>query len=493
MKASAQGILVGVLLLASFGAWSFGLPGVVHCALSDDCKKTLEEGAGQAAGAAKKIVEVTSPAGLYLKTVEEAGKSTTEAAQKALGGVTAVYTKAWKDVGQQARASFDDTVEAAKAAERFGERQLQLNLDSAKKSLEQAKEGKYIDAIWGDARRRAEGTESNAFKATQESKVINAGAQAAAVTYGGPGGAAAYAAWSTYRATGDANLAFRAGLASAAQAQFGTTIQGMPAGTAGEAVRKAALAGAAGGIAVAAAGGDEKAIQEGFLKAGGSVLLQVGSDKAKAYVAKSGEAGQALVCISAKDVDCLSKTTYAKDLKGRFKLDGNGKPIIDQKVMDTAKQVGKFVRAQEGSLTAKELEVTRGISKLPQAEVIPVLKNRYAVTWSLGKTKADEIQYGVPAVVLTQVGAEPPFVFEASYKGGPPSETLVAHYYCAAPPFLRELEVVTEGTSCEALHYREARSTEVIWQSPSHPESCVPKTLAFIKHLKTLDVSCVKG
>jgi len=34
-------------------------------------------------------------------------------------------------------------------------------------------------------------------------------------------------------------------------------------------------------------------------------------------------------CISAKDVDCLSNTTYARDAKGKILYDSNGKPRID--------------------------------------------------------------------------------------------------------------------------------------------------------------------
>ncbi len=136
---------------------------------------------------------------------------------------------------------------------------------------------KSVDAMWGLGTEPAKSGEANFFKATQESKVVNAAAAIAATAYGGPAGAAAYAAWSTYRQTGNADMALRAGLLAAVTSEVGSAVAQMPAGTTGEIIKKAAMAGAAGGISVAAAGGDEQAIKDGFLKSAGNVLIQGGS------------------------------------------------------------------------------------------------------------------------------------------------------------------------------------------------------------------------
>src|ERR1700757_2916104 len=108
--------------------------------------------------------------------------------------------------------------------------------------------------MWGLATEPAQSGEENFAKATQESEVINAAAGSAAAVYGGPAGAAAYAAWSTYRRTGNADMALRAGILAGGTSQLGSSVAKMPAGTTGEIIKKAAVAGAAGGISVAAAG-----------------------------------------------------------------------------------------------------------------------------------------------------------------------------------------------------------------------------------------------
>jgi hypothetical protein len=68
---------------------------------------------------------------------------------------------------------------------------------------------------------------------------------------------------------------------------MGTSVAQMPSSTAGDILKKAALAGAAGGISVAAAGGDEKDIKDGFLKSGGAVLIQGGTEKLTAFGSSS--------------------------------------------------------------------------------------------------------------------------------------------------------------------------------------------------------------
>ena len=122
-------------------------------------------------------------------------------------------------------------------------------------------------------------------------------------------------------------MALRAGVFAAATAQMGTAGAKLPAGTAGEVIKKAAVAGAAGGIAVAAAGGDEQAVKEGFLKSAGAVLVQAGSDKLKAYSPKAKDAYDTVHCLSARDVDCLSNTTRARDAKGKILSTRTGKSI----------------------------------------------------------------------------------------------------------------------------------------------------------------------
>ncbi|WP_244510670.1 hypothetical protein [Microvirga guangxiensis] len=88
--------------------------------------------------------------------------------------------------------------------------------------------------------------------------------QIAASTYGGPAGAAAFAAWYTNKKTGDLDHAIRGGvIAGAASAGYANT-SAMPSGTVGEVAKKALFTGAVGGVAFAAAGGNDAAVCDAF-------------------------------------------------------------------------------------------------------------------------------------------------------------------------------------------------------------------------------------
>ena len=67
---------------------------------------------------------------------------------------------------------------------------------------------------------------------------------------------------------------------------------------------------------MAAAGGDEQAIKDGFLKSAGAVLVQGGSDKLKAYSPKAKDAYETVQCISARDVDCVVKDDLGAGCRG---------------------------------------------------------------------------------------------------------------------------------------------------------------------------------
>jgi hypothetical protein len=259
----------------------------------------------------------------------------------------------------------------------------------------------------GAAVEPAESSEKNFSKAVQESDVLNAAAQALATAYGGPAGAAAYAAWYTYRATGDANLALKAGAFSIVTSYAGGSVANMPAGTAGEVLKKAAVTGAVAGLAAAAAGGDEQAVKDAVLRSGGAVLVQGASDKLKAYSPNAHNAIQTVQCISARDIDCLSNTTYAKDGKGKLLYDKDGRPRIDTTKLDPKQYVGQWTSIDPKSVEGKKNKVVTAISEIPQTQSIPINHNKWVLTWTFGQSKTLELNK--PAVVLTYVGTSPPF------------------------------------------------------------------------------------
>ncbi|WP_114947558.1 hypothetical protein [Microvirga calopogonii] len=346
-------------------------------------------------------------------TLKKAGEDSITTVYKAAGDTIATYVKAWRDVGDQAKRSFSDAVDAGKAAANFAQNQLRAQLDAAKNAEKRLRDGKVVDAMWGYGTEPLKSSEENFAKATQESTVINTAAGTAAAVYGGPGGAAAYAAWQTYRSTGNADMAIRAGLLAAVTSQTGSSIGQMPTGTTGEVLKKAAMAGAAGGISVAAAGGDEQAIKDGFLKSAGAVLVQGGTDRLKAYSPEAKDAYDTVQCISARDLDCVSKTSWARDAKGKILYDQNGKPRVDTSKLDPNQYVGKWTQIDPNSPAGKAQAIVMKASKLPKMDAIPVLKNKWVLTRSVGKEK--DIPYAKPTVVLTYVGDDPPFTSKVVY------------------------------------------------------------------------------
>jgi hypothetical protein len=345
--------------------------------LGDDTLTTFQKAGGDTVRTLEKA------GGDTFATIQQAGDDSIKTIYKAAGDAIATYVKAWRDTGEQAKSSFNDAVDAGKAVSHYVENQVNAEINAAGNAGKRLRDGKVVDSMWGAATEPLKSSEENFAKATQESELLNTAAGTAAAVYGGPAGAAAYAAWSTYRRTGNADMALRAGVLAAVTSQMGTSVAQMPAGTTGEIIKKAAMAGAAGGISVAAAGGDEQAIKDGFLKSAGAVLVQGGSDRLKAYSPAAKDAYDTVQCISARDVDCLSNTTWARDAKGRILNDQNGKPRIDTSKLDPKQYIGRWTGLDPKSAEGKENAFITQISKLPQTEAIPILKNQWVLTWTL--------------------------------------------------------------------------------------------------------------
>ena len=215
----------------------------------------------------------------------------------------------------------DTRMEASQDIVRYLELQAKgAQLSKAEKGV---REGKVVDAMWHLATRPLA---NDAGFAGQEGDYLHAVAQYAASFHGGPGGAAAYSAWYTYRHTGNADMAFRVGVLGAATSQAFPGNGGMTLDAAGAAARKAVVAGAIGGLAIAAAGGDQQAIVEGFLRDGGMVLIHDGFKRyiGSKLVARASD--EDAYCMSAMGADCpAADSTYARDDKGNIAYK-DGKP-----------------------------------------------------------------------------------------------------------------------------------------------------------------------
>jgi vacuolar-type H+-ATPase subunit H len=316
----------------------------------DDTANTVKKAGDDAANTVKKAGDDT------VNTVKKAGDDTINALKKAGDDTVNSVKKAADDGVKTYVKAWEDTADAGRAVAKFTENQLKGTVDSAVAAGNRIREGKIADAVWHFSTDPLKKTSDNAAAAAAESDVLRTAGAVAASAYGGPAGAAAYAAWYTYSQTKNLNLALKAGLIAGAMSvtvPAGTGIEGqiatgaakgalaaavqggdaesikagliaggvssavtavgnMPAETTGEVAKKALVAGAVGGIAVAAAGGDKEAVKKAFLEAGGSVVVQYAQAEANAAAAK-------LVrdvdthCMSAIGANCTVVVTTAKE------------------------------------------------------------------------------------------------------------------------------------------------------------------------------------
>lgn len=217
-----------------------------------------------------------------------------------------------------------DIVDAAKAAQQF---ETQTALDQARSINEGLHRKDIGSALWLIATSPAKNANKNAMAAMQESKLLAVTVNVAATFYGGPAGAAAYAAWIAYNSSGgNMTCALRVGVTQGVISAATGALANMPAGTPKElatfaakkaiaklqgapsedarqallgvlisnvptaemdTVQRALVTGALGGASVAAAGGDHKMIKDAFFDSGGNVLIQGLKEEAKEEATKN--------------------------------------------------------------------------------------------------------------------------------------------------------------------------------------------------------------
>jgi hypothetical protein len=263
----------------------------------------------------------------------------------------------------------DDGINAVDAARRFAERQVNGIPDVLDGAQKRVREGKVVDAIWHVGIDQMRNTNKNASQLTQESELANEIAQGAAASYGGPGGAAAYAAWKTYNDTqGNVDLAIKAGMYAAATSEFNASAGAMPTGTISEVAKKAAVAGALGGLAVAASGGSDEQALKAFVASGGSVIVQSGQAYVQKEYVDQTVAESDAYCFKLVDESCSAAVQWVVSAKA----------TADQALKDPGGTSVQFTRSHE-----------------------------WAISWN---KYAFGNQAGAPAVALTYVGAGSPYL-----------------------------------------------------------------------------------
>jgi hypothetical protein len=330
------------------------------------------------------------------KTIKKAFDDTVRTVDITIGDINNNVQKAGSDtVAEVGR--FGRGVETAGASlVKFAQSNVEGSIDSFATAERRVREGKVVDALWHQALDPIQVAEKSAGEAVLESEYLRTVGQVAASVYGGgPQGAAAYAAWLTYRQTGDPSLALRVGiLTGASSAAFGKAqnIDGL--------AKKAIVTGAIGGAAVAAAGGNEQAVQEAFLRAGAMVVVQDGlKSYTKHALSPDGSKNEAY-CISPESTNCTPLP--AKAVAG---TDQNGNFIVDMKEVDPS--VPAVGLKDHTALFQESNPVMTAVSRIPGMQSMAIFHDTWAMDWNMGALATPATI--MPAIVITYVGYGAPF------------------------------------------------------------------------------------
>ncbi|WP_223508775.1 MULTISPECIES: hypothetical protein [unclassified Pseudomonas] len=333
-----------------------------------------------------------------------------EQANKIVNDVSWNIDKAGKDVEAETGRFGKNLETAGQAIGHFLERTVQGTGQTLSNAEKRVREGKVIDALWHLGTDPLQNANTNAALAATESEYLNTVAQVAATAYGGgSAGAAAYAAWLTYNQTGSADMALRAGILTYATSEAFKTASAMPSDTSLQIAQKTAVTASIGGIAVAAAGGDESAIKEGFLRAGGMVLVQDGYKKVTGTELDTRSSKGEAYCMTAVGADCSPpESAYVRDSQGNIMLNSKGDPIIDMSKIDPrVPHVGEMGGAGTASWKQERSVFMTSVSRIPGINAMSVFHDQWAISWDMGTITLPTTI--IPAVVLTYTGTGAPY------------------------------------------------------------------------------------
>ncbi len=306
--------------------------------------------------------------------------------------------KAGRDFSAEAKRFGGNVQDLVDALHEYAENEFKSTGTTLSNAERRLREGKVVDALWGLSVEPAQHTSDNAATAVMESEYLNTIAQVAATAYGGPAGAAAYAAWLTLKQTGNPELALKAGILSyATSAAFGKAGK-MSSATLSDEAKKVAVTAAIGGLAVAAAGGDEVAIQQGFVKAGAMVLVK---DGYKAYTKSDLDArsskGDAYCMTAVEKSDCSPPDdAYTKD--------ANGNRVVDMtKVDPRVPHVGIMSGADEPHWYEERGAPMTLVSRVPGMNAMALFHDQWMIQWG-DPNVFTTVGTIIPAVVLTYTG-----------------------------------------------------------------------------------------
>lgn len=399
-----------------------------HCA--GDAGKAVEKGAQDVGKAAEKAGQdvghtaekaVQDAGNAAQKAVQDVGKTAEKAgqdiganveiaaqdigknAEKAVRDIAQNLEKAGKDTEAETSRAGQNAKEAIDVSARYLERQAQGVGNTLSDAEVRLREGKVVDALWHAAIDPIRYTEKNAAQAALESSLLRAVGETAASAYGGPQGAAAYAAWLTYRETGDPDLALRVGIITGASSYALGKAGGMPNATSEQIVKKAIVTGAIGGTAVAAAGGNEAAIKDGFLKAGAMVVVQDGFKKYTTHRFDPKASNGIAYCMTTNPaVGCQPVPAEAiTSLDERGNITG----VDMSKLGPEYSHVG--IKSPEIGFGNEQLPAMKAISQIPGMNAMAVFHDTWAINWNMDPLTTKLTI--VPAIAITYTGTGAPY------------------------------------------------------------------------------------
>ncbi len=460
-------------------------------------------------------------------------------------------TKAVRDIEKNAKKAVNDTsneagrvqrqiADAGEAIKGYVEAQTNGTIKSYEKALNRIREGKAIDAMWHLGTDPIQTTNEAAAQAAMESDLISTVGQVTASVYGGPGGSAAYAAWLAYHQTGgDVNLALRVGIITGATAFATQTAGTIPtrdaAGNmiASGVAKRVAVTGAIGGLAIAAAGGDENAVRDGFVRAGSMVLIQEGyrsytqhelseADKPGKDSILKGSKGPAY-CVSST-IECRNPPEGAAKYKdGKFigwdqsKLDPTAPHTGTAFPLDPNAAPTRF----EWPSLSEGAPLLKGFSKIPGVNAMAVFHDQWAVNWNMPPGVLQATIY--PAIVITYNGTsaplfeqirkvsmkdarnavvqgtkegyiEPVIVQDETEKTPVKASQIETSYVCANGLTSRSIAVEVDpkrsGFACRVI-YRSNLERKIPWIARNEQDYCFAKARQLAKRQATWGYACM--
>ena len=463
--------------------------------------------------------------------------------QKATNDAIQNLAKAIKDIDNTNKKALDDTKkevdragrnidEAGQAIGEYLDTKAKGTVNSVNSALDRVREGKVVDALWHMSTDSYKNESDASAAAATKSSLINTVGTLAASTYGGPGGAAAYASWLTYyQSGGDVNLALKvgvlAGASSWALAETGKLPTRDASGQiiASDLAKKTAITGAIGGLAVAAAGGDESAIRDGFIGGGGMVLIQEGYHS----VTKNSLNDKKSLGESKGDPYCTSTSVNCRNIpKDAVVKDPNTGEVLglDQTKLDnTAPHVGTMAPLDPNAKIMWHSEASPGmvvVSKIPGMNAMAVFHDQWGLNWKM--PSAVLVPTIVPAIVLTYNGTSAPLleqvrkvsqsnlqkmtnieqnspmtpvIYQDSTEAVPiKNEQIETAYTCVKDNDTRsisiEVDTAKKNFACRVI-YRSNLTRKIPWRAINDINYCEIKAKTLVKSQIDWGYSCIVG